>query len=340
MANRNDVAKKAGVSGATVSRVFNNPASVAAETRQKVLKVAEELNYHPNIIASNFVKRRSGNIGVIMPHFPRVHIFSVYYFSELLSGIGETIQKQGYNLMLFFHQMQIGKDNDYLPYFRVGNVDGCILLGTLNNDRGLLRLQDKGYKFCLINNYIKNSGISFADVDNVSGSCEAVRHLINLGHRHIVFLNGPSFYTNSMDRLEGYKKALEEADIPFKKQNVIQGNYGRKSGYETTEIILELKEKPTAVFAANDRMAAGLMQGLKQKGVKIPEDISIAGYDDSDTAVLVEPRLTTVRIPFFELGKQCAQEFISILREERKTAFNLFLTPELVVRESTQRQKK
>lgn len=339
MANRNDVAKRAGVSGATVSRVFNNPDSVADETRDKVLKAAEELNYHPNVIASNFVKRRSGNIGVIMPHFPRVHIFSVYYFSELLSGIGEALQEQGYNLMLFFHKMQIGKDNDYFPYFRAGNVDGCILLGTFKNDRGLLGIYDKGYKFCLINNYIADTDISFADVDNVAGAYEAVNHLINLGHSNIVFLNGPSFYTNSTDRFIGYKKALKEAGIPFKEQYVIEGNYGRKSGYEATEKLLTLSGKPTAVFAANDRMAAGLIQGLKQKEVRIPEDMSVVGYDDSDTAVLIEPRLTTVRIPFFELGKQCAQEFISILKGERKTSFNLFLTPELVVRESAQMLK-
>lgn len=339
VANRNDVARKAGVSGATVSRVFNNPDSVSPQTREKVLKASEELNYHPNVIASNFVKGITRNIGVIIPHIPNVHIFSVHYFSELLSGIGEALEEKGYHLVLFFHKMVEGVENDYTRYFKGGKVDGCILLGTLRNDSALLKLQQTGYRFCLVNNYIKNSGISFVDVDNISGSYEAVKYLISLGHKDIAFLNGPFHYSNSVDRLEGYKKALEEHGISVDSKYIFEGNYGKKSGYLAVSKILNLKKLPTAVFSANDRMAAGLLQGLMERGIRVPEDVAIIGYDDSDIATLVQPQLTTVRVPFFELGKKCVYEFIKLVNGEDEGCFKTFITPKLVIRASSGAKK-
>jgi LacI family transcriptional regulator len=333
--NRNDVAKRAGVSGATVSRVFNNPGSVSPETREKVMKACEELNYHPNVIASNFVRGISGNIGVIIPYIPNVHIFSVYYFSELLSGIGEALQQNGYDLLLFFHKTGADTENEYAQYFNGGKVDGCILLGTHRNDFGLIKLRESGCKFCMVNNYIENSGISFIDVDNTKGSRDAVEYLIRLGHREIAFLNGPAHFSNSVDRMKGYTDALGKYDIPLKSEYLLEGNYGKKSGYTAAKKILSLDRRPTAVFAGNDRMAAGLVYGLKEQGVRTPEDIAVIGYDDSDTATLVDPNLTTVHIPFFEIGKRCVEEFIRLIQEPTEASFEIFVEPELVVRKSS-----
>ena len=339
IANRNDVAKMAGVSGATVSRVFNAPETVNKATKEAVLSAAEELGYHPNAIASNFVKGRSGNIGIIIPQIPNVHIFSVYYFSEILSGIGAALEDKGYDLLLFFHNIDEKEADNYLRFFNRGKVDGCILLGTKRNDCGLLTLRDAGFNFCLINNYIVDSAISFIDVDNITGSRQAVKHLISLGHRNIAFLNGPDCFTNSIDRLEGYKYELMENGIEFIGENVLHGNYGRKSGFEAAEELLKLKKRPTAVFCANDRMAAGLVQAFKEKGVNIPEDIAIVGYDDSDIARLVEPAMTSVRVPFYELGRRCAVEFCNQLNSEVKDKFGIFMKPELVIRESSTGKK-
>lgn len=315
--------------------MFNNPDSVSAETRKRVLKAAEELDYHPNLIASNFVRGISGNIGVIIPHIPNVHIFSVYYFSELLSGIGEALEEKGYDLMLFFHPIQEEGENDYSRYFKSGKVDGCILLGTRRNDWGLLRLQESGARFCLVNNYIEGSGISYIDVNNTLGSYQAVRHLIDLGHRRIVFLNGPEAFTNSIDRLNGYRKALEEHDIPFREEFVLYGNYGKKSGYMAAEPILKMDGKPTAVFAGNDRMAAGVIQGLRDQGISVPGDLAVIGYDDSDTARIIDPPLTTVRIPFFELGRRTVHEFVKSVQDGKSEGFHVLIEPELIVRESS-----
>jgi Transcriptional regulators len=337
--NRNDVAKRAGVSGATVSRVYNSPDSVGEETREKVIRAAAELDYHPNLIASNFVKRVSGNIGVIIPHIPHVHIFSVYYFSELLSGIGEGMEDNGYNLMLFFYKTSDDGKNDYMKYYTSGKVDGCIFLGTRRNDEGLLSVRNAGYELCLVNNYIDGSGISYIDVDNISGSYEVVRYLVELGHRRIAFVNGPDSFTNSLDRFAGYKKALYESGIPFDEKLVFEGNYSKKSGYVLSGEIQKIKEMPTAVFAGNDRMAAGLVQGFSEKGMRIPEDISIVGYDDSDISTIVRPALTTVHIPFFEMGKSCVNEFVKQIRGSNENGFSLLIKPGLVIRESARNLK-
>lgn len=333
--NRNDVAKKAGVSGATVSRVFNSPDSVSTDTRDRVYKAAEELGYHPNVIASNFVRGISGNVGVVIPQIPHVHIFSVYYFSEVLSGIGESLRQHGYDLMLFFHNTREEGENDYLPYFRGGKVDGCILLGTRQDDKGLLKLQQAGLKFCLVNNYLPDSGISFIDVDNRAGSYEAVTHLLELGHRNIAFLNGPPYYSNSIDRYEGYSRALRQKGMEIDPCNLLEGNYGRKSGYAAAAKFLQLRNRPTALFAANDRMAAGILQGFRDRGLRIPQDVSLVGYDDSDIATMAEPQLTTVRIPFYELGSRCAEEFVKVLQNRTDESFSIFIKPRLIKRAST-----
>ena len=147
-------------------------------------------------------------------------------------------------------------------------------------------------------------------------------------------MNGPDYFINSVDRLKGYKIALESNGIPFNKSLVLEGNYGRKSGYYAAKKILEFKNRPTAVFVANDRMAVGLIQGLTEASIKVPEDISVLGYDDSDIATLITPPLTTMHVSFYELGKKCATEFIRYITNN-ENVFNIFIEPELVVRKST-----
>jgi LacI family transcriptional regulator len=322
-----------------VSRVFNHPSSVTSETRERVLGAARELNYHRNVLASNFVRGRTGNIGVILPDIPNVHIFSVYYFSELLSGIGAVLSREGFGLLLSFHKTETSRRNDYESYFTEGRVDGCILLGTLRNDPALLELKAKGYRFCLLNNYLKHSGISYADVDNVAGARALTSHLYQQGCRRIAFLNGPPAYTNSIDRMDGYKRALAEHGGEFRTDYVLEGNYGRKSGYAAAEQLVKLRPRPDAVFAANDRMAAGLIQGLHDQGWSVPRDIAVAGYDDSDISTVIIPALTTVRIPFFDLGRSCAERFIELLGGAREH-FEIIIEPELIVRQSALRAER
>lgn len=333
MADRNEVARLAGVSGATVSRVYNRPETVSRKTRERVLEAASKLDYHPNVTAGNFVRGITGNVGVVMPYIPGVHIFSPHYFSELLSGIGEVVVQEGRGLMLFFYNPEEDSEEGFDKYFFDGRVDGCILLGTRRNDKALNRLYEKGRKFCLVNNYTDNKNISYVDADNVKGSWQAVKHLIGLGHRKIAFLNGPMDFINSLDRLKGYEKALKEHGIKVPGEYRMEGNYGFKSGRTAGLKILKMKIKPTAVFVSNDRMAAGLLSCLMEKGISVPGDISLVGYDDADIATLVQPVLTTVKVPFFDMGRICAGRFLEVLKGERDS-FGTYVDTELAVRDS------
>ncbi|MFD2615154.1 LacI family DNA-binding transcriptional regulator [Paenibacillus gansuensis] len=338
--NRKEVAKLAGVSEATVSRVLNNVGPIADRTRQRVLEAARQLNYHPSAIAQSFVKRKSGNIGVILPYVPKVHIFSTYYFSEILSGIGEQVKRNGYDLLLLFLTPE--EELNYAQYFQKQKIDACIILGARDvpqERKALLELERGGYPFCLVNQRFEGCRYYGVDADHVTGSYEAVRHLAEQGAKDIAFVNGPMMYSNSADRLEGYRRALEEAGLPYRPERVFEGNYSRKSGYSLSASLTLQGSRPDAVFAANDRMAIGLLQGWKEKGLEAGRDIALAGYDDSDAAKLTGPPLTSVDVPFFEMGGRAVEHLIRQMQAHSESIagepFYEILPTRLMVRPSS-----
>lgn len=314
------MARLAGVSEATVSRVLNNVGPIKEETKQRVLRAAAEVGYVPSALAQQFARRKSGNIGVILPSVPKVHLFSTYYFSEILSGIGEAAKRYDYDLLLIFQEP--GEARDYASLFRKMKVDACIMLGSqdLPEEReALTELAEAGYPFCLVNQRFDGCPFPYVDADHVTGSKLAAEHLLSRGYRRIAFLNGPALYSNSLDRLKGYKIALEQSGTAFDEGLLYQGNYSRKSGYLHALAIGEGIRSGTidAVFAANDRMAIGLLQGLKEQGLEAPAHYALIGYDDSDGSRIISPRLSTVAVPFYEMGKLAA---VRLLDTERTNA--------------------
>lgn len=329
------MAELAGVSEATVSRVLNDVGPVKEETRRKVKEAAEHLGYVPSAIAQQFARRRSGNIGVILPFVPKVHLFRAYYFSEILSGIGEAVKRFDYDLLLIFRDA--GAPLDYAKLFRMRKIDACIVLGAQDTEEeraALAELRAGQYPFYLVNQRFDEEGYLSVDADHLTGSYEAVADLIRKGYRRIAFMNGPDIYSNSRDRFAGYKRALEEAGIALSEERLLQGNYSRKSGYEAAGEVADKVASGTidAVFAANDRMAIGLMAGLRERGIEAGKHIAVVGYDDSEAARIVHPQLSTVAVPFFEMGKRAAE----LLLEEPDTApAGIVLPVELVIRESS-----
>ncbi|MFD0961158.1 LacI family DNA-binding transcriptional regulator [Paenibacillus chungangensis] len=315
---RKEVAKLAGVSEATVSRVLNNVGPMREETRVRVMKAAAELGYEPNALAQQFARRRSGNIGVILPFVPKVHLFSTYYFSEILSGIGEAAQRLGYDLLLIFRDPE--QSPDYAKLFRTQKVDACILLGSRDvpeERTALAEMKREGHPFCLVNQRFPEESFLSVDANHVAGSRMATRHLLDRGYTRIAFLNGPLHYSNSRDRLEGYAAELAAAGIRHADDWLLEGNYSRKSGYELAERVAEgiASRSVDAVFAANDRMAIGLMQGLKELGLEAGRDYAIVGYDDSDGSRLTSPGLTSVAVPFYEMGTMAAERVLEELAD-------------------------
>jgi DNA-binding LacI/PurR family transcriptional regulator len=333
---RKDVALAAGVSEATVSRVLNGIGPMREDTKQRVLQVVRELNYYPNAIAQSFARRRSGNLGVILPYVPKVHLFSTHYFAEILSGIGEAVQQKGYDLLLLFRSSE--QEQDYTSLFHTQKVDACIILGSSDSpysEKALQQLWEQNLPFCLVNQHFSKHSFNEIDADHVKGSYDAMQHLLSNGYKRIAFLNGSLQYSNSRDRLEGYQMALKEAGLAFAQERLFMGNYSRTSGMKAAKLIYEQKGNIDAVFAANDRMAIGLMQGLRELGVRAGEDIAIVGYDDSDAAHLSDMPLTTVHVPFYEMGKIAAERLLKqVLGEQEKIIFQEKLATNLVVRKS------
>ncbi|WP_141504437.1 LacI family DNA-binding transcriptional regulator [Paenibacillus luteus] len=344
MISRKEVAKLAGVSEATVSRVLNNVGPMKEETRARVLQAAAELGYVPNALAQQFARRKSGNIGVILPFVPKVHLFSTYYFSEILSGIGETAKRCGYDLLLIFREPDDSRD--YAKLFRTQKIDACIVLGSQNvpeERSALVELKEGGFPFCLVNQRFEEEEFLSVDADHVAGSEAAVRHLIEQGSLRIAFVNGPAQYSNSTDRLEGYRNALEKAGIKYETQHVYVGNYSRKSGYELAERLAKEIQigRIDAVFAANDRMAIGLMQGLREHGLEASQHYALIGYDDSDGSRIISPRLSTVAVPFYEMGKLAAARLLNAERASAPSELRQEVLPvSLVQRETSDRKNK
>ena len=336
--SRKDVARLAGVSEATVSRVLNNVGPIKEETRERVLKAAAELGYVPNALAQQLARRKSGNIGVILPFVPKVQLFSTYYFSEILSGVGEAAKRFGYDLLLIFREQE-GK-RDYATLFRKQKIDACIILGsvdTADERSALAELAAEGYPFCLVNQRYDEEQYPNVDADHVAGSRMAVLHLLARGSSSIAFVNGPPLYSNSADRLQGYKEALKEAGCEIKPEHIFAGNYSRKSGYELADRLAESIGSGAidAIFAANDRMAIGIMQRLKELGLEAGQHYRLVGYDDSEGSRIISPSLSTVAVPFYELGMAAAEKLLNPAKEGGEAAEHNVVPVRFIARETS-----
>jgi LacI family transcriptional regulator len=336
LANRKDVAKLAGVSEATVSRVLNNIGPIREETKRKVLLAAEELNYHPNAIAQSFARGKSNNIGVIVPYLPKVNLMSTHYFSELLSGVGATLGDLGYGLLLLFQSPDVPKD--YVQLFHSQKVDGCIILGSKNvpgEVEALEKLHQLNLPYCLVNQTFSGYSFHSIDADHSSGSFQAVSSLLEKGFEHVIFLNGPTEFSNSIERLHGYEDAIGKAGIQLNQELIFQGNYSRKSGVQAAAHIARLLPDFQAIYAANDRMAIGLMQGLSEKGYQAGRDYALIGYDDSEISRMTSPPLSTVKVPLFDMGQLAAKKVLHLISKDNEEASTIRLPVTLIERASS-----
>ncbi len=325
------------MSEATVSRVLCGVGPVKELTKRRVMEAAERVGYMPSAIARSFVLQQSGNIGVMLPVIPNVRLFSAYYFSEILSGIGHVVEQRGFSLLLHFHGL--GEPPQYSSIFRSKKVDGCIILGATSNDMDmneLAQMHQQGWPFCVVGQHYELPYCRI-DADHVDGATQAVTHLIQQGHNKILMLNGPSWFSNSLDRKQGYEAAHRAAGLEIREQRSLQGNYSRKSGLALAEQVYAMRDDFDAIFAANDRMAIGMMQGLMERGMVAGRDYAIVGYDDSDSSRVTTPPLSSVQVPFFEMGMRAAEILLDQLsgKISRESGCHECLSTKLVVRASS-----
>ena len=327
-----DVAERAGVGIATVSRVLNTSPRVREATRQRVLAAIEELNYYPGAAARTLLSGRTRTIGFILCQSPN-RIFADAFLPEVLRGVGDAVQENGFRVLV--HSVEdVSAPQAYIRLVREKHTDGIILSGPRSDDQQLPRLKAEGFPVVLLGQ-LPGSDIPFVDVDNVGAARQAVNHLLGLGHRRVgMITNAPLAYTAARDRLAGYRQALEEARISFDEELVRYGDFREESGRAAMNQLLDLAAPPTAVFVASDLVAFGGLVAIKQRGLTIPDDVALVGFDDVQLAHYVDPPLTTVQLPAYDLGYWAATLLTQLIDDEPVEKQEILLQTELVVRQS------
>jgi LacI family transcriptional regulator len=324
-----DVAKRAGVGVGTVSRVLNDHASVSERTRQKVLQAIAELDYAPNPVARRLSLGKTLTIAVIVPFFTRPS------FVGRLRGVEYALADSEYDLILFNVETTAKRDAYFRSVPRRERVDGLLIISLSPRDADVDRFLQTGVPTVLID--ARHPRMSRAVIDDVTGGRVATQHLIDLGHRKIGYvsdkLENPFNFVSSRDRYEGYCQALEEAGIAFRPEYHHQGEHGREEARVMARTLLSLSDPPTAIFAASDVQAIGVLQAAEDVGLRVPDELSVIGYDDIDVAEYVH--LTTVRQPLFVSGVEGVEMLLESIVAPSPTPRRVLLPTELVVRGTT-----
>ncbi|WP_191560150.1 LacI family DNA-binding transcriptional regulator [Metabacillus idriensis] len=333
-----DIAKAAGVSVTTVSRALNGYSDVNEKTRQKISRIAKELNYSPNNLARGLVMKKSKTIGMLVSGMDRSSSKDNFTF-EVLSGVNECISEREYDLVLFSTTTTKQREKTYSQLCRERRVDGAILQGMKIDDPYLKEVVESDIPCMLIDIPIKSNSVGYVTTDNVLGAKRAVQHLIGLGHTKIALINGHDQAYVSKQRLKGYLEALREAKLEMNDDWIVSGDFTEEKAEMVTEKLLKEHPEITAVFCASDLMALGTMKSAKAAGRHVPDHLSVIGYDNILLASYSNPALTTIAQNKFELGYQAANSLINML--EGNSGFNVVtLETDLIIRESTTQNHK
>lgn len=323
-----DVARASGVSYSTVSRVLNGFEFVKESTRQRVLEAAEKLGYVANLQARSLAGGRSNIIGLLVPGLDSGYIV------EVIRGIDQELARASYDLMLYTTHRSRGKESIYANTIANGLTDGLILIVPLIPSSYLETLRQQGFPYVLIDQTDGAEQSTVVDATNWQGAYEATCYLIELGHKRIAFITGLMDLSSAVQRLEGYKAALAEHNIPYQDELVIEGDYWQPGAYKVTLEFLDKYELPTAIFASNDLAAFGAMDALRERGLRIPEDVSVIGFDDLPQASIVYPKLTTVYQPLETMGRVAAKLLLEQIENPERAPQRVTLATQLVIRDS------
>lgn len=334
MLNLEDIAKKAGVSRSTVSRVINNEPYVSARTRARVLAVIEEVGYSPNPGARMLVTRRTQVIGVVIPQSLTVVFEDPYYFPALLQGITETAQKQDYAVLLFVGQSDENEQQLYERILQNRLMDGLVIASATQDTGITRRLLDHHIPFVMVERPATyESEISYVSIDNLMAAQDAVNHLLNQGRRRIGHITGSLNNSDALDRIQGYKLALRGAGIKVDPKLIVEGHFSSRSGYLGMKTLAA--RKVDAVFAASDTTALGALKALNEMGLRVPEDVALVGFDDLPRALEMTPQLTTIRQPIQRKGTLATELLLDLLDEKIQGPKHVLLPTQLVIRASS-----
>jgi LacI family transcriptional regulator len=322
------VARAAGVSIATVSRVFNDNSLVSEDTTRRVLEVAASVDYWPNGAAQSLTTNRSNTFGVLLPD-----LFGEFY-SEVIRGIDHVARRSRYQILLASSHAS-GEDIQAATRAMLGRVDGMLMMAPDPTSIETVQKLRKRVPVVLLNPSFEVEGCCSVAVDNYAGAHAVVNHLLRLGHREIAMVAGPAGNVDAEERLRGFREALAVGGLDPERARIIPGDFHETSGYAAGCEIMARRPRPTAIFAANDNMAIGLLSALRTMSVRVPEDIAVVGFDDVTTARYLNPPLTTVNVDAFGLGQQAVGMMLGALdSDEERPCPRQTLPAVLTVRES------
>jgi LacI family transcriptional regulator len=326
-----DIARILNVSVSTVSRALRDTYDINKETREKILGLAAELNYKPNFNATGLAKGSTHNIGIILPFITN------FYFSTVITGIQEIAYKNNYNIILFVTNDSPETEMAIIENLSISSLDGLLVSVSSNSDsyHHFQEVIDAGMPIVFFDRVPGNIAASKVMQDDYNGAFEAVEHLVQQGYKKIAHIAGPEGLDFTKKRLQGYTDAMEKNSLPVNNDWIICSGFSQEFGEKDTNHLLDLADRPDAIFAVNDRKAIGAMIALKKRNIKIGSEIGVIGFTDDPMSAIVSPSLTTVAEPAFDIGKTSCELLLNHLRKKRYSIREVILPGKLIEREST-----
>lgn len=329
-----DIAKVAGVSPSTVSRVVSNHPRISKETSQKVKRIMEEMGYHPNVMAKSLVSKTTQTLAIVLPR-PAEELFQDFFFGELLRGILTQSTRAGYDMLLTAATSPHDEAETVSRLVFGRRVDGIILLSSRVNDPLIEMLDKHNFPTVLIGRTDGHPGILSVDNNNEQAAYDATQHLIIQGHERIGFVSGPPSLTVAHDRMQGYRRALREAGLPFRSEWVVEGEFLQQSGYRAMSFMMGLPERPSGLVVIDDVVGFGVLRGLTELGFKVPQDLSLVSFNNIALSELAQPPISSIDIGTYQLGYTASQMLVRLIQEESVHQSRIIIPHRLIVRESS-----
>ena len=330
MATIKDVATLAGVSTATVSYVINKTRYVSEELTRRVQAAIEELNFTPSKVAQGLRRGKTSTIGLIMDDITN------RFASQFTRGLENTSAEHDYSIIISDLQQRPENEQRSIGMLLDQRVDGIIYAGYGQAEQQLIELFSEGFPVVVVDKPLSSNKLPSVLIDNRRSICEALKYLVEQGHRDILYINGLKINRNSVLRATAFEECSIELGLSFGQDSIVYGDYSLEHGHDTTLHILEQNRSFTALMCADDLVAFGAMAALKSRGVRIPEHVAVVGFDDDPMAAVFDPSLTTIHYPMFEMGRRSFEVFHKIANKKRKTPEHVLLDTELIIRRSTE----
>jgi LacI family transcriptional regulator len=324
-----DVARRAGVAPITVSRVINNSSYVSPQTRQRVEAVIAELQYVPNMLASSLRSNRTNTLALVLSDI------SNPFWTTVARGAEDAASQQGFNVILCNTDENEAKQEEYLSVLLRKRVDGFLFVPAQSHPHSIEKIQKQKVPVVVMDRRIRGADVDIVRGDSEGGAYQLTQYLISLGHRRIAVLSGPQDLSVSIDRVNGVLRALSEAAIPVDGQLISYGRFTIESGWERAIQLISHRPQPTAIVAGNNFIAIGALKALREQGIQVPEDISLASIDDLPPPMFIDPFFTVVAQPAYEIGRRASELLLRrITHPNGSEAEEIVLPTELIIRQS------